>query len=123
MTNRAFTEDFETIVYANSGAVVQGQPVAIGQLIGIAANDYGAGVSGVYYIEGVWEVPATNSLTFTIGRDAKFIAATGKFSNHSASVTTGDLDGGSVAYEAATTPGSGTNYIRVAINVALHTIH
>lgn len=51
-----FIQPGEVMTYANAGARTSGQPTKIGALLGVAAGDYGAGVSGEYAISGVFEI-------------------------------------------------------------------
>lgn len=50
-----------TIPYAHSSAVVSGQPVLIGDVLGVAVKDYEANEEGMYDIEGVFELPKTTA--------------------------------------------------------------
>jgi len=45
-----------TIPYAHSAAVVSGQPVLIGDILGVAVKDYEANEQGMYDVEGVFTV-------------------------------------------------------------------
>ncbi len=122
MSNSRTIAEGETILHAHGSAVVRGQGIPIGQMIGVAASDYGSGVTGVYYIEGVHELLGVNSATYTIGRAVQWDASASAFANHSLSLVTGDVSNACVAMETKTLAGSGTNYIKAKINVALGTI-
>ncbi len=112
----------ETIQYAHTAAVVRGQGIPIGQMIGVAADDYAANATGIYYIEGVHELLAVNSATYTVGRAVQWDASASAFANHSLTLATGDVSAACIAMETKTIAASGTNYIKTKINVALGTI-
>lgn len=122
MSSNRTVSDGDTIKYTSSSAVSRGQGIPIGAIIGVAADDYGANVEGVYYIDGVHELLAVNSATYTIGRAVQWDASASAFANHSLSLATGDVSQACIAMETKTIAGSGTNYIKAKINVGVGTI-
>ena len=57
----------ESITTALSSAVVSGQLVAIGKMVGVASNDAAENQPNVYLVEGVFEVPKKKTDDVTVG--------------------------------------------------------
>lgn len=74
----------ESITTALSSAVVSGQLVAIGKMVGVASNDAAENQPNVYLVEGVFELPKKASDTVNVG-DLLYLGSDGK----SVTVTSG----------------------------------
>lgn len=74
----------ESITTALSSAVVSGQLVAIGKMVGVASNDAAENQPNVYLVEGVFELPKKASDTVNVG-DLLYLNSDGK----SVTVTSG----------------------------------
>lgn len=123
MSNNRTQAEGETVQYAHTAAVVRGQGIPIGAMIGVAADDYAANAVGVYYINGVHELLAVNSTTYTVGRAVHWDASAVAFANHLVTLATGDVSNACIAMETKAIAASGTNYIKTKINVGLGTIN
>ncbi len=64
-------QDGKIIAVVAAGAVVSGQLIAVGKLVGVALNSAEAGETYQLDTEGVYEVPKTSSVVFAQG-DAAF---------------------------------------------------
>ena len=62
-----FVQPGENIEYAHTAAVVSGQAIAIGALIGIASGAYAANEKGIYSLEGVYKIAKASALAVAIG--------------------------------------------------------
>lgn len=117
--------EFQTVQYANSGAVSQHQAIVIGGMLAIAAAAYAANETGTYFVSGVWELPAAVSTTFTVGRQVIWDASAAagvRFNNHSLTLAAGDVSGVAVCVEQKVTGAGGGEYVKAAINVPVGTI-
>lgn len=59
-------------------AVVSGQPVAVGDMVGVAAVDIADGESGELYLEEVWELPKEAPLVIDQGDTVYFDPSAGE---------------------------------------------
>lgn len=69
-----FDKIADTINYTPSGAVSSGDVVAIGGLIGIAAEDIAASALGTLYVRGQFELDLATGKTFSAG-DAVYVSS------------------------------------------------
>lgn len=98
------------ITYAHTAAVVSGQAVKIGNLLGVAATDGAANETVEYAISDVYELPKTSADVVAIGALVYWNAAAGEITT----VATGNLEAGR-AYAAA---GAGATKVQVLLNSA-----
>lgn len=102
-----------TVDYTPSAAVVGGDVVALGDVLGIASGDIAANALGSLDIEGVFDLPKTSAV-FAVGDNVYWSATgtpvTGTASSGAASLETGKFIG--VALAAAVT---GASYVRTKL--------
>lgn len=105
----------ETINWTNGtgSAVVSGQVVAIGQIIGVALVDIASTASGSVGIKGVYSVPKVTAAVIAAGESLVWDVSAGKFDDNLATPATGDISGqAAVAVEAA---GSSATTLKVLL--------
>jgi predicted RecA/RadA family phage recombinase len=84
-------------------AVAAGQPVAVGNMIGVAIAPIAIAGSGPVAIEGVFSnIPKVTAAVFVQGEKLIWDASVGKFDDSAASPATGDITGAVVAMVAGT---------------------
>jgi predicted RecA/RadA family phage recombinase len=82
-------------------AVVAGQVVAIGHMIGIAVEDIAIAGTGSVAVEGVFSnIPKVAAAVFVQGEKLIWDASAAKFDDSAATPATGDITGGVVAWVA-----------------------
>lgn len=115
-------QDGKTINHSNSSgsAISAGDPVVIGQQIGVAAVDIADGASGECSMEGVFTLPKVSAAVIAKGEEVIWDASAGAFDDNAAVPATGDVSGACTAWEAA---GNGVTTIAVKINTGLGTLH
>lgn len=92
-------------------AVVSGQVVVIGKLLGVALVDIANGASGSVQIEGVFSVPKVSAAVIAAGENLTWDVSAGAFDDNAATPATGDVTGPpAVAIEAA---GNGVTTLKV----------
>lgn len=95
-----FVQNGSTVEWTNSGtAVLSGAVVVVGNLLGIAATDIGAGETGTVQIEGCFTLPAKSAATINQGDSVDWDVSTGDLSNNISSPASGDNVGGAIAIE------------------------
>lgn len=86
----------------SGSAVVSGQVVAIGCLLGVAITDIASTAVGAVKITGVFNnMPKTTGSAWTVGQKLNWDVSASKFDVSSATPATGDVLGAAVAWEAA----------------------
>lgn len=94
-------QEGKTIQWTNGGtAVVSGQVVVIGAMLGIALVDIANGASGSVAIEGVFDVPKVDAAVIAQGELVVWDSSAGKFDDSAAIPASGDVSGGATAMEA-----------------------
>ena len=99
-----YVQEGDVINWTNGtgSAVVSGQVVAIGQIIGVALVDIADGAAGSVAIEGVFSVPKVSAAVIAAGESLVWDVSAGKFDDNLATPATGDISGPpAVAVEAA----------------------
>lgn len=87
---------------ATGSAVVSGQVVAIGQILGVAQVDIANGASGSVGINGVFTVPKVSGAVIAQGESLTWDVSAAAFDDNAATPATGDITGApAVAFEAA----------------------
>jgi predicted RecA/RadA family phage recombinase len=119
-----FIQDGRTLPWTNdTGAdIASGDPVVIGNLIGVAAVDIADGASGSVAIEGVFSLPkVSGSSGHAISQGSKvlFDVSVGKFDVGTATAAAGDISGCCVAVAAAATTAT---TVDIKLNVGIGTI-
>jgi predicted RecA/RadA family phage recombinase len=85
----------------SGGAVVTGQVVAMGALLGVAITNIASNAVGAVKITGVFNnMPKVAGTAWTVGKTLFWDVSTGKF-DVGAGAATGDVTGVAVAWEAA----------------------
>lgn len=95
----------KTIQWTNGtgSAVVSGQVVAIGSILGVALVDIAAGASGSVAIDGIFTVPKVTAAVIAQGESLVWDVSAAKFDDNAATPATGDISGApAVAMEAGT---------------------
>lgn len=103
---------------ATGSAVASGDPVAVGDLLGIASVDIAVGETGTVEVEGVFEVACNAADVITQGQKLDWDASASEFVDAIGTAASGDLENGVVAttdagasvvvVEVKLTPGTGT---------------
>jgi predicted RecA/RadA family phage recombinase len=84
-------------------AVVSGQVVKMGNILGVALQDIATSASGEVATRGVFEVPKVTAAVIAQGDSLTWDVSAGKFDDNAASPATGDVTGAAaVAWEAGT---------------------
>lgn len=92
-------------------AVVSGQVVVIGQILGVALVDIANGATGSVAIEGVFSVPKVSAAVIAAGESLTWDVSAAAFDDNAATPATGDVTGPpAVAIEAA---GNGVTTLKV----------
>lgn len=93
----------EVITWTNGtgSAVSSGDPVVVGQILGVALVDIANGSSGSVQISGVFDVPKADAAVIAQGESLTWDASAGEFDDNAATPAAGDVQGGgAVAMEA-----------------------
>jgi predicted RecA/RadA family phage recombinase len=93
----------DVIDWTNGGsAVVSGQVVAIGNILGVAQVDIAGGATGAVAIRGVFTVPKVSAAVIAQGEKLTWDVSAAAFDDSAATPATGDVTGApAVAWEAA----------------------
>ncbi len=106
----------EVITWTNGGsAVVSGQVVRVGQILGVALAAIAGSASGPVAIKGVFTVPKVSGAVIAQGESLVWDASAAAFDDNAATPATGDVSGGgpATAMEAA---GNGVTSMKVRFN-------
>lgn len=114
-----FVQPGETIEWTNGtgSAVVSGQVVVVGSILGVCAVDIANAATGTVYTEGVFSVPKLPATVFAQGDGAMWDASGANFSKEVAAA--GDVAGAAVVWKAA---GNGATTVWIKLNVAFGTV-
>ena len=98
-----FKQPGDIITWTNGGsAVVSGQVVRIGQILGVALVDIAGGASGAVALDGVFTVPKVSGAVIAQGEALTWDASAAAFDDNLATPATGDVTGPpAVAFQAA----------------------
>lgn len=109
-----FVQPGDVLTWTNGGtAVVSGQVVRIGQILGVALVDIANGASGSVAIRGVFRVPKVSAAVIAQGEALTWDASAAAFDDNAATPATGDVTGPpAVAFEAA---GNGVTTLAVSL--------
>lgn len=92
----------KVIDFVAVAAVLSGQVVRVGQLLGVAAGNVASGETGQAHIEGVFEVPKVAGAVVAKGESLTWDASAAAFDDNAATPAAGDVQGpAAVAFEAA----------------------
>jgi len=107
-----YVQPGEVIDWTNGGsAVVSGQVVAIGKILGVALVDIAGGATGSVQITGVFTVPKVSAAVIAAGENLTWDASAAAFDDNAATPATGDVTGPpALAFEAA---GNGVTSMKV----------
>jgi predicted RecA/RadA family phage recombinase len=116
-----FIAEGDVLLWTNStgAAVVSGQVVKVGQILGVAAVDIANGASGSVMTCGVFELPKKSSAVITQGMALLWDVSAGNFDVGSATPATGDVSDAAFAYEAA---GNGATTVKVHLDERIGTV-
>lgn len=93
-----FVSHGATVEWTNGGsAILAGAVVVMGNLIGVALTDIGAGAAGTVQIEGVFELACNAGDTITQGDVLDWDASESEFRDNIGSPASGDHTNGVVA--------------------------
>lgn len=93
----------EAIAWVNGTgvAVVAGQVVAVGNMIGVAVEDIAIAATGSVAVEGVFaDIPKVSAAVFVQGEKLIWDASAAEFDDSAATPATGDITGGAIAWVA-----------------------
>jgi len=93
----------EAIAWTNGtgSAVVAGQVVAIGHILGVCVEDIASNATGSVAIEGVFtNIPKVTAAVFVQGEKLIWDVSAAKFDDSAATPASGDITGGCIAYVA-----------------------
>lgn len=98
-----FVQPGDVIDWTNGGsAVVSGQVVRVGQILGVALVDIAGSATGSVAIRGVFTVPKVSGAVIAQGEALTWDASAAAFDDNAATPATGDVTGPpAVAAEAA----------------------
>lgn len=116
-----FIAEGDDLPWTNStgSAVVSGQVVKIGNVLGVAAVDIANGGTGTVHTCGVFEVPKVTTAVITQGASLIWKAASSKFDVGTAATATGDVTLAAWAYAAA---GNGATTVKVHLDERVGTV-
>ncbi|MCA8932077.1 MAG: DUF2190 family protein [Rhodospirillaceae bacterium] len=118
---KTFVQDGKSLPWTNGTGsdLSSGDPVVIGEQIGILAVDIANGASGTVYMEGVFTVPKVSAAEIGQGESVIWDASEGAFEDSLATPATGDVSGCCAAWAAAA---AGTTTVQVKLNVGVGTV-
>jgi len=120
MPDNNFVKEGKSVQYANSGSDLGvGDPVVIGEQIGVCLVDIASGDSGEVALEGVFTLPKVSAAVIAQGESVIWDASSGAFDDNAATPATGDVSGCCVAMEAGA---AATTTIDVKLNVGVGTV-
>lgn len=98
-----YVQEGKVIQWTNGGsAVVSGQVVRIGKILGVALANIAGSATGSVAIEGVFTVPKVSGAVIAQGENLTWDASAAAFDDNAATPATGDVTGApAVAMEAA----------------------
>lgn len=97
-----YVQPGKVIDFVAAAAIVSGQVVRIGQIIGVASADVANGAVGQAHIEGVFTVPKVSGAVIAKGESLTWDASAAAFDDNAAVAASGDVQGPpAVAFEAA----------------------
>lgn len=99
-----FKQPGDIITWTNGtgSAVVSGQVVRIGNILGVALVDIASTASGSVALDGVFTVPKVSAAVIAQGESLTWDASAAAFDDNAASPATGDVTGPpAVAFQAA----------------------
>lgn len=102
---------------ATGSAVVSGQMVRIGTLLGVAITDIANGATGDVQVAAVWRLPKVTATVIAVGAAVDFVAATGLIDT-GITPAAGDLQNCGTATAAA---GNGDTTVDVLLNMGYGT--
>jgi len=107
---KTFIQPGVVVDYTNGtgAAIVSGQVVKIGAILGAALSDIAIGATGPVQIEGVFEVPKVTAAVIAQGENVLWDVSAGKFDAKSATPATGDVGGAAAVAFAAGANGETT---------------
>ena len=106
-----FVQSGARMTFIAAAAIVSGQVVKVGNILGVACNDVANGATGEIATQGVFTVPKVTAAVIAQGESLTWDVSAGKFDDNLATPATGDVTGASaVAWEAA---GSSATEIKV----------
>ena len=109
------------IQYTNGGsALSSGDPIVIGELIGVCLVDIANGATGSVAIEGVFNLAKVDAAVIAQGESVIWDASAGAFDDNAAIPATGDVSGCCQAMEAKGATTGET--IAVKLNVGVGTV-
>ena len=112
-TNYVQSGDVINWTNGTGSAVVSGQVVAIGQVVGVALVAIANGASGTVGLRGVYTVPKVTTAVIAAGESLLWDVSAAKFDAKAATPATGDISGPpAMAFEAA---GNGVTSFKVML--------
>jgi predicted RecA/RadA family phage recombinase len=116
-----YHQEGDVLDYTNTtgAAIASGDPVAIGNIIGIALVDIAISAVGSVALEGVWKVAKATGNAWVQGAKVIWDKSAAKFDHGGATPATGDISNCCVAAYAAA---SGDTVGYVKINVGMGTV-
>lgn len=109
-----------TIAHTASGTALEaGDPIVIGEQIGVALVDIAVGDTGTVALSGVFTLPKVSGAVIAAGQSVIWDASAAAFDDNLATPATGDVSGCCVAME---TKGNATTTIAVKLNVGVGTV-
>lgn len=116
-----YYQDGDVLDYGNTtgAAIKAGDPVAIGNIIGIAIIDIAIGATCAVQVAGVWKCPKVTGTAWVQGAKLLWDASAKKFDAGTATPAAGDISNCCVAAYAAAA-GDSTGY--VLLNVGVGTV-
>lgn len=116
-----FVNDGNVVDYTNAGsALSSGDPVVIGQQIGVALVDIANGATGSVAMKGVFNLPKVDAAVIAQGESVIWDSSAGEFDDNAATPAAGDVSGCCVAMEGKGATTGET--IAIKLNVAVGTV-
>lgn len=101
MKNHVQKGDIVHFKNETGAAILSGDPVVVGNQIGVAAVDIADGETGEVMMEEVFDLPKTAGSAITQGSTPVFDVSAGEFVPEGTSTATGDVTGAVTCWEAA----------------------
>lgn len=92
-----FIQEGGTIEHVVSADITSGSVLIIGGLVAIALGDVATGETGVFAVEGVWELPKATGAAITQGASVDWDVSASNFAEIGTAAT-GDLVGAGTAF-------------------------
>ena len=113
--------DGDVVDYTNAGtALASGDPVVIGNQIGVALVSIANGATGSVAMSKVWNLPKADAAVIAVGEKVLFDSSAGNFDDSLATPAAGDVSGCCVAMESKGVTVGET--IAVKLNVGVGTV-